>query len=369
MQIATRVINIHRRRGAMAVMMAVCLPAILILAAFAVDVAYMQLVRTELRIATDAAALAGGRQLSISQSAGDAIAAAQDAATKNNVAGEPFQLNASDVTLGSSARPIPTARWQFTPGVGGGNINSVQVLGNRTPGSAAGAATLFFGGVWGQGSFAPVKSAVSIQIDRDIALILDRSGSMAWRADGAELDWVEGEKLHPHARWINLETAVNSFLDILDGTLPTESVALATYSTEATLDLELSASYQPVRDRLDFITNNYNGSMTAIGIGMETGMPALLNVMTARPNAKKTIVLMTDGEHNTGIDPDVVATNLMAAHDLVIHTVTFGDTADQVLMQQVATIGGGQHWHAADGADLTAAFNAIANDVPTLLID
>jgi len=54
----------NRRHGAMAVMMAVCLLAVLILAAFAVDVAYMQLVRTELRIATDAATLAGGRTLS-----------------------------------------------------------------------------------------------------------------------------------------------------------------------------------------------------------------------------------------------------------------------------------------------------------------
>ena len=46
------------RRGAMLVLIAICLPLIVILAAFAVDVAWMQLVRTELRTATDAAARA-----------------------------------------------------------------------------------------------------------------------------------------------------------------------------------------------------------------------------------------------------------------------------------------------------------------------
>ena len=49
------------RRAAMMVLIAVCLPLCLIMAAFAINVAWMQLVRTELRTATDAAARAAGR--------------------------------------------------------------------------------------------------------------------------------------------------------------------------------------------------------------------------------------------------------------------------------------------------------------------
>jgi Ca-activated chloride channel homolog len=55
------------RHGAMLVLVAICLPLCIIMAAFAVDVAWMQLTRTELRTATDAAARAAAKELSLSQ--------------------------------------------------------------------------------------------------------------------------------------------------------------------------------------------------------------------------------------------------------------------------------------------------------------
>src|SRR6188768_3984194 len=69
-----------RRRGAMMVLIAVCLPLFLIMAAFAVDVAWMQLTRTELRTATDAASRAGAKTLSLAQTEVAARTAAKDAA-------------------------------------------------------------------------------------------------------------------------------------------------------------------------------------------------------------------------------------------------------------------------------------------------
>ena len=54
----------------MLVLIALLLVVFLGMVAFAVDVAYMQLVRTELRVATDAAARASGEALSRSQSSG-----------------------------------------------------------------------------------------------------------------------------------------------------------------------------------------------------------------------------------------------------------------------------------------------------------
>ena len=52
----------------MMVLIAICLPLLVIMAAIAVDVAWMQLARTELRIATDSAARAGAKELSLKQS-------------------------------------------------------------------------------------------------------------------------------------------------------------------------------------------------------------------------------------------------------------------------------------------------------------
>ena len=57
--------NNPRRQGAMLVLITVALSLVIIMAAFAVDVAWMQLVSTELRTATDAASRAGAKTLSL----------------------------------------------------------------------------------------------------------------------------------------------------------------------------------------------------------------------------------------------------------------------------------------------------------------
>ncbi|MGB6045540.1 MAG: pilus assembly protein TadG-related protein, partial [Pirellulales bacterium] len=71
----------------MLILIAVCIPILIVMAVFAVDVAYMELVRTELRSSTDAAARAGTRKLSLTQSAAQARSAAKDAAQRNKVSG------------------------------------------------------------------------------------------------------------------------------------------------------------------------------------------------------------------------------------------------------------------------------------------
>ena len=55
------------RRGAIIPMFALLLPLLLIFCGFAVNLAYMQVVNTELKIATDAGAHAGGRAMSVAQ--------------------------------------------------------------------------------------------------------------------------------------------------------------------------------------------------------------------------------------------------------------------------------------------------------------
>ena len=50
-----------RRDGVVVVLFAIVLPVLLLLSAVAINIAYMQLTRTELKIATDASARAGGR--------------------------------------------------------------------------------------------------------------------------------------------------------------------------------------------------------------------------------------------------------------------------------------------------------------------
>src|SRR4249919_2295812 len=115
------------RRGAMMVLIAVCLPLLIIMAAFAIDVAWMQLVRTELRTATDAASRAAAKELSLSQSTDTARARAKDAANRNLVAGAPLKLADSDIEFGNSSQSTATSRFLFT--TGGKTPNAVRVNG------------------------------------------------------------------------------------------------------------------------------------------------------------------------------------------------------------------------------------------------
>ena len=55
------------RKGAIVPMFAILLPVLLIFCGFAINLAYMQVVTTELKIATDCAAHAGGRAMSVAQ--------------------------------------------------------------------------------------------------------------------------------------------------------------------------------------------------------------------------------------------------------------------------------------------------------------
>src|SRR5262245_62014765 len=104
------------RRGAMLVLIAVCLPLCIIMAAFAVNVAWMQLVRAELRTSTDAAARAGAKELSLAQNTPDARLAAKNAAKRNLVAGAPLLLADSEIEFGNGSQPSPTSRFVFTAG-------------------------------------------------------------------------------------------------------------------------------------------------------------------------------------------------------------------------------------------------------------
>jgi hypothetical protein len=334
------------------VLVALILPLYLIAAAIAINLAYMQLARAELRIATDASARAAGRTLSLTQSIDDARTAAHDAASRNLVAGQPLQLASTDIEFGINTRPDETSPWSFAANGGVGPVNAVRVLGRKTAPSPSGAVPLFFTQVLGKEIYEPSLDSVAMQVDRDIALVVDRSGSMGGLID------IDTNK------WDALVVAVDRFLASLVMTVPEERVALVWFNDQVGSAVDLTNDYTAIRTAMDTLGP---GGSTAIGLGLEEGVATILNPLTARPFALKTVVVMTDGIHNTGEAPDLVATREVDSHNLLIHSITFGDGADQTRMQAVAEIGGGRHWHAVDQAELEASYVEIASDIPTIL--
>lgn len=87
----------HRpRRGAILHLFVIMLPIFLMLCGIVVNVAYMQLTKTELRVATDAAARAAGRAFSDFQAVDAAQQYAANTVLLNTVAGVPLQIRSGD---------------------------------------------------------------------------------------------------------------------------------------------------------------------------------------------------------------------------------------------------------------------------------
>lgn len=395
------------RRGAVIPLFALMLPVILILCAFAINLAQMQLTRTELRIATDASARAAGRAFSEFQDLDTAQSYALSTAPLNNVAGAPLQLTEPEVEFGIGQRGNNGyGRYNFELKNKNAVRNktqkatSVRITGRRDNGSASGSVPLLLGGFSPISVFQPVATAVSSQVDRDIAMILDKSGSMSWETrDYSEFyhyEWYwsrgrwrrrlvwddtdmqaeynlyqtqydayeDGGPAPDASRWASLVTAVNAFLDVLEETDQEERVSVSTFSTSANLDMQLQQTYDGIRT---FVGGVRPAGWTAIGQGMQEGLPSLTASGFARPYAAKTIVILTDGENNQMPDPVDVATNIIGSTNTTIHTVTFSHGANQDDMADVAEIGHGKHYHANETHELIEIFEEIANNLPTII--
>lgn len=333
----------RRRRGAMLVLIAIMLIGFMATVAFSVDIAFMHLTRTELRTATDAASKAAALTLSQTFDRDQAIDRGQQIAAMNTVGGDPLLLEDGDFQFGRSEE-TPTGRFVFDASAN--PTNSVRVNGRRTVGSASGPIPLFFGNIFGVKFFEPVTNAAATYIERDVVLVVDRSGSM------------EGQK------FADLVSAIQIFNNTLAETPVDERVGLASYSERATEDVQLT-------ENLTLISNTMAslpvGGYTSISRGMQAGK----NIMDRSRDAEfveRTLIVMTDGRHNRGPEPRGVAQQL-AADGVQIHTITFGADADKPRMQEVASIGGGRHFHALTGAELRAIYREIALTLSTLMTE
>ncbi len=399
----------RRRRGVIMPLFALLLPVLLLLCAVAINISYFRLLKSEMKVANDATAHAAGRAMSIYQDVDQTINFARYAAGLNTVGSTTFSITPEQVVFGSSVRGAGGfGRYQFTEIP----TSEVRTLHSRPNSVAIDASNTFPLLVQAIGNFQSLNltdRSIATQVDRDIALVLDRSGSMLDYRDEAALNnqlyslyrqgrisrteytnavsydtfstnvvnRLTGEMksyasdLHNHpnglpryCRWAYLIDGVDAFLDVLDGTDQDEYVTLATFATTATLNYNLSLDYGPIRNYVNGVIPN--GS-TAIGQGIQEAVPEIMNGALARPFASKTIVILTDGMNNQNPDPVSVVQNLVQQYNVTIHTVTFSPGADQSAMQQVAQVGGGRHYHSDNGDELIQIFQEIANNLPTIL--
>lgn len=220
------------------------------------------------------------------------------------------------------------------------------------------------------------REAISTQLELDIALVIDRSGSMAYSASekaafppnpkAAGNGWAFGQRVPDNSRWLDTVSAVNVFLEELNNSPHNEQVSLSTYADNGKSDAELTNNYKAIIDALNPYSNTFSSGGTNIGDGLRAGVNSLVSGKKSRPWATKVVIVMTDGIFNAGPNPTSVAESI-AKQGVMIFTVTFSNEANKKDMIRVAEIGGGKHFHANSSQDLILVFKEMAKMMPTLL--
>ncbi|MDH3717812.1 MAG: pilus assembly protein TadG-related protein [Planctomycetota bacterium] len=337
----------------MVVLVAIILPILLIAVYFAVDTAYMQLARTQLRTAADAAARAGTETLLRTRDERLSVQAAMQFAESNSVAGQPLELATEDVTLGH-ASSRPNRPWKFVAGEY--PLNAVRVVARRTDDSPSGAIRLLFWSLSGVEFFQPTQIATAAQVDQDFAIVLEAGGSM-----------------HAPERWTGVRKALQAFGEVLLESGNQHSICLIECHNEPSVRMPLTHKTEPLGDVLDQMHQEVSEIKLRQGRGLGPGLKLASDILAGDPHASplaaKRILFLGNGNHNQGIEPPQAA-RIAATRGQEIHVLTFGHNPDRDgQMQQSAQITGGSYHHVANTATLPEIFDEIANTLSIVMIE
>lgn len=362
----------HRRHGSAMVFLSFLLPVILMVAAYTINVVYMELVRTELQVGTDIATRAAGRTLALTGDKRLAIADAKRLAAANTVCKIPLTLDDSDIVFGASIRSTDADRYEFLEHK---NANAVQLRTESFAKNMVNGIPLAFPSMGVPIKFRPLKTAICTQAELDVALVLDRSTSMTYPAnetsgsnhlEPAPPFWLPGTPVPPNTRWLDVVASVHAFLDVTEDSIQDERVSLITYGPLPSTDVKLTSDYSDIRHEMLRRSSRFVGGSSNIGAGIMEGINTLGDKRTSRPWASRVMIVFSDGKHNSGFDP-LAAARAAANQKVTIYTVSFSNEANQTQMKQIADIGSGTHFHATTGSELSSAFREIASSLPTLL--
>lgn len=313
----------------MAAIAAVFLVVFLCIAALVIDYGIILANRTELSKAVDAGALAGAQELP-DQSPARTMAASYVA---RNVKGD--------------VPPVPTVSFPAS--------NVVRVRAS-VPSPA------LFSRILGLTNFDVPAVAEATRFDPNVAIIIDRSGSMC--EDSHPKAGANCPAKGPWEPFSTVQQIAKGFVNQFSGD-PT--MTLISFSTTAKLEVALTNNRAQINSAID---NLRPGGYTDIASSVEQSVDQLLQAVGQRPNI---IVLLTDGKPNTvngrfvgDGDPRprealAGAAKTAAEKGIVIHGINYGIQADNDLMRQVAEETEGRFYYAPNDASLKAVYADIAS--------
>ena len=187
--------------------------------------------------------------------------------------------------------------------------------------------------------FSVVEAGVQDTPQYDIYLVIDVSGSMQ-----------EESKL------VFAKQAALEFVDAFQLDQSSDHrIGLVAFSDYAQMLVELDDNSKNLKEGINKL---HPEGTTAMGEGVLTSTQSLSE--ETRPDAKKIIVLLSDGMSNAGLHP-LSAGGIARENNVTIFSVGYGYDADVLTLKAVASMTNGKYYNALTGQDLADAFNEIAD--------
>ncbi|WP_455756265.1 VWA domain-containing protein [Sulfurimonas sp.] len=185
---------------------------------------------------------------------------------------------------------------------------------------------------------------------KDIVLAIDASGSMNSSGYDEEDEFSEGKRL---SRFEITKIIASEF--ILKRV--SDNLGVVMYGDFAFIASPITYEKEIVVEMLGYLTQGMAGQNTAIGEAIAIGIRAF-----KFSHAKtKVIILLTDGEHNSGSISPKEATALAKSKNIKIYTIAIGNEgeADEALLQEIAKNSGGEFFSATSAKELQKVYDKI----------
>ncbi len=202
----------HRRRAAVAAQIAVCSTVILGMGALVLDIGSVYTTQTELQATADAVALAAASELG--GNAEDPKAAAAEVASRfaglNQVQGQAAAVSSVDLEFGRAVYDSSSGKFIFQPDPA--NADAVRIRVHRVADGSQVVVPFLFAPIFGLSCMELGAQATAVLIPRDIAVVIDLSGSMNddselrhyKRYQGEQGDWRDGIQVNLRDVWCAL---------------------------------------------------------------------------------------------------------------------------------------------------------------------
>lgn len=175
----------------------------------------------------------------------------------------------------------------------------------------------------------------------DIVLSIDASGSM--RASGLS-----------EVRETRFETVQRVVRDFIAKRL-NDNVGIVLFGDFAFIASPVTYEKDIVSEMVSYLQTGMAGDNTAIGEGIEQAIRAL-----SFSKAKtKVIILLSDGEHNSGRISPLDAVKLAQDKEIKIYTIAVGDDFSPALLQEIASQTGGKSYAAINEDELKEVYSQI----------